>query len=81
MTKVTGHSPDSRMVTQIRREYDAMRCIPPEIRVSRLDSRNSGGLQIADFIAGAIQRSYEHGDGSYRSIIAPLMEQEKVLVF
>ena len=81
MTKVTGHSPDSRMVAQIKREYDAMRCIPPEIRVSRLDSRNSGGLQVADFIAGAIQRSHERGDESYRSIIVPLMVQEKVLVF
>ena len=81
MTKVTGHSPDSRMVAQIRREYDAMRCIPPEIRVSRLDSQNSGGLQIADFIAGAIQRSHEHGDESYRNIIAPLMVQERILVF
>jgi len=81
MTKVTGHSPDSRMVAQIRREYDAMRCIPPEIRISRLDSRNSGGLQVADFIAGAIQRSHELGDESYRSIIASLMVQKKMLVF
>jgi hypothetical protein len=49
--------------------------------VSRLDSQNSGGLQIADFIAGAIQRSHEHGDESYRNIIAPLMVQERILVF
>ena len=78
-TKATGHSPDSRMVAEIRREYDAMRCIPPQIRVSRLDSRNSGGLQVADFIAGAIQRSHERGDDSYRSIIAPLLVREKTL--
>jgi len=69
------------MVAQIRGEYDAMRCIPPEIRVSRLDSRNSGGLQVADFIAGAIQRSHERGDESYRSILAPIMVREKMLVF
>jgi len=80
-TKATGHSPDSQMAAQVGREYAAMRCISPEIRVSRLDSRNSGGLQVADFIAGAIQRSHERGDGSYRSIISPLIVQEKMLVF
>ena len=80
-TKATGHSPDSRMVAEIRREYDNMRCIPPQIRVSRLDSRNSGGLQVADFIAGAIQRSHERGDNSYKSIIAPLIVQEKTLAY
>lgn len=81
MTKATGHSRDADLAAQIGREFASMKCIPPEIRVSRLDSRNSGGIQVADFIAGAIQRSHERGDESYRRIISPIIVKEMRLVF
>ena len=41
----------------------------PEVRVTRLDSLNSTGLQMADFATGAIHRWHEHGDHHYRKII------------
>lgn len=41
----------------------------PDVRVSRMDSLNSMGLQVADFATGAIHRWHEHGDDRYRKII------------
>lgn len=43
------------------------------VRVSKLDSLTSGGLQVADYVAGAIQRRFERGDGLYCQIIEPLI--------
>ncbi len=51
--------------------------VPPEITIRRLDSRNSGGLQVADYVAGAIQRKHEIGDDRYYEIIAHLVAIER----
>ena len=53
--------------------------LPVRIDVSVIDSHNSSGLQVADFIVGAIQRKNERGDAAYYSIIAPAMVLEKML--
>ena len=42
----------------------------PRLKVSRLDSGGSRGLQVADFVAAAIRRSYELDDRTYRELIA-----------
>ncbi len=41
----------------------------PSVRVSHLDSMTSAGLQLADFVAGAVFRGIERGDDSYLEII------------
>ena len=46
-----------------------MGLIVPEVTVSRFDSLNSGGLQMADFAAGAIHRRRESRDEHYRKMI------------
>jgi len=53
--------------------------IPPEVRIRRLDSLNSRGLQVADYVAGAIQRKHEIGDASYHAIIVPIIVVEKTI--
>ncbi|MGQ9586960.1 MAG: DUF3800 domain-containing protein [Thermoplasmata archaeon] len=53
--------------------------IPPEVRIRRLDSVNSRGLQAADYVAGAIQRKHEIGDASYHVIVAPKIAMEKLI--
>ncbi|OGS56489.1 MAG: hypothetical protein A3K60_03030 [Euryarchaeota archaeon RBG_19FT_COMBO_56_21] len=47
------------------------------LKVSVIDSRNSGCLQVADFVVGAIQRKHEYGDSSYYRIIAPAIVVER----
>lgn len=44
--------------------------LPPDIRLSRMSSANCGGLQAADFAAGAIRRRHEWGDATYHGIIS-----------
>jgi hypothetical protein len=51
--------------------------IVPDVFVSRLDSLNSRGLQVADFVAGAINRKHESGDASYCEIIRRAISIEK----
>lgn len=46
---------------------------PPEIRVSKLDSLTSGGLQVADYVAGAIQRRFEREDDQYYRVVEPMI--------
>jgi hypothetical protein len=46
------------------------------IQISGFDSQGSRGLQVADFIAGAIQRKYEQGDSAYSEIIAARILKE-----
>ena len=53
--------------------------IPPVVRVSKLDSHNSRGIQVADYIAGAIQRKHETGDAIYYTSIAPIIAVERLL--
>jgi len=53
--------------------------LPVRIDISVIDSHNSGGLQVADFIVGAVQRKNERGDPTYYDIIAPAMLLEKKL--
>jgi hypothetical protein len=50
---------------------------PPRITISRFDSQRSRGLQVADFVVGAIQRKYELGDGRYYDMIAPAVRIER----
>jgi hypothetical protein len=55
--------------------------IAPDVFVSRLDSLNSRGLQVADFVAGAINRKHESGDASYCEIIRRAISIEKRMFF
>jgi hypothetical protein len=57
------------------------RVFPPRTMVSRLNSIGAKGLQVADFVAGAIHRRYESGDPTYYDIISPRIVSEKCLFF
>ena len=59
--------------------YREVGCTPPEVRIRRLNSLNSRGLQVADFVAGAVRRKHEVGDASYHAIIAPILAMEKLI--
>ena len=54
-----------------------MAIIAPNVRLSIFDSMNCRGLQVADFVAGAIRRRYEHGDSTYYDMIATKIAIEK----
>lgn len=41
----------------------------PPVRVSHLDSMTCAGLQLADFVAGAVFRDIERADDSYLGIV------------
>ena len=42
---------------------------PPTVNVSLLDSSRSEGLQVADYVAGAVFQSVERGESSYLRMI------------
>lgn len=69
----------NRVGTIVDREMARKVLRPANLSVSVVDSRNSGGLQVADFIAGAIQRRFEQGDPSYFELIAPAIAIEERL--
>lgn len=73
-----GHGFDVYVTERIRASYDTLGLIQPRVIVSRVDSLNSQGLQVADFVAGAIQRRYEFGDAEYSSIITDKIVFERM---
>ena len=42
----------------------------PDVKISHFDSRSSPGLQVADFVAGALFQKFERANGSYCDIIS-----------
>ncbi|HEX7391407.1 MAG TPA: DUF3800 domain-containing protein [Thermoplasmata archaeon] len=42
---------------------------PPEVRISHFDSRRSEGLQVNDFVVGAIFQKVERGNETYYNVI------------
>ena len=68
-TRAKGIEFDARMVDGVQTGYRRIGLIEPEVTVSRFDSLNSGGLQMADFAAGAIHRWHESMDDEYRKMI------------
>jgi len=71
---------DEYIRTMVADECRRMGRIAPDVFVSRLDSLNSRGLQVADFVAGAINRKHESGDPSYYDIIHDGMSAEKTML-
>ena len=71
---------DEYIRTMIGDECRRMGRIAPDVSVSRLDSLNSRGLQVADFVAGAINRRHESGDSSYYDIIHDGISAEKTML-
>jgi hypothetical protein len=68
-----------KFVTQrVEEAYAMIGLITPDVIISRYDSLNSSGLQIADFVAGAIQRRHELGDTSYWSVVSSRIIHESV---
>ena len=63
----------------VERELSRAGVLPTHIEVSVIDSHNSGGLQVADFVVGSIQRKYARDDPSYYRAIAPAIVIEKRL--
>jgi len=76
-----GHGFDGYLEGTLRHRCDELGVIPPKARISRFDSRNSRGLQVADYVAGAIQRKFELRDSSYYDMIARRVAVEKRLFF
>ena len=70
---------DGRIRAQTINGFREVSMIPPEVRVRRLDSLNSRGLQVADYVAGAVQRKHEIGDACYYAIVAPIVAIEKLI--
>jgi hypothetical protein len=75
--KALSRAFDRYVIRAVEGECTRMRIAMPELRVSRFDSVNSKGLQVADFVAGAIRRKYEMDDSSYYDIIAPRIVCDK----
>ena len=48
-----------------------------EVGSTGFDSQNPRGLQVAEFVAGAIGGGYDHGDSTYCDIIATTIAIEK----
>jgi len=70
---------DAWMLSDIVRECALHGVVPPRLRISRFDSQNSRGLQVADFVAGAIRRRQELDDSTYYDIIAPRIAIERTV--
>ena len=68
-----------RIGAMIEKELSRTGLPPVRMEISVIDSRNSGGLQTADFVVGSIQRKYERNDPSYYRTIAPAIIIEKRL--
>ena len=79
LERAISHQFDAWMLSDIVRECAFHRVVPPRLRISRFDSQNSRGLQVADFVAGAIRRRHELGDSTYYDIIAPRIATEKIV--
>ena len=75
--KISDQMFDSHIRIEIGRLCSRLGIIPPSIRISRLDSQVSKGLQVADFIAGAIRRKYELSDNTYYDIISNSIKIER----
>lgn len=73
-----GRSFEERMNSIVVERCGLLRAIPPRIRISRFDSMNSKGLQVADFVAGAVQRKYEHGQTCYFDLISSRVELDRM---
>lgn len=56
------------------------RLLPPDIRLSLYDSHNSGGLQAADFVCGAVFQLVERGRTQYYSIVEGKMVRGMVIL-
>ena len=54
-------------------ERDYPGYFPPSVKVSLVDSLTSEGLQVADYVAGAVFHSVERGDPSYLEIITEIV--------
>ena len=70
---------DTYLLSEIRRECNELKIIPPDTCISRYDSLKSRGLQVADFVAGAIRRKHELGDPTYYDIISEKIVAERVI--
>lgn len=66
----------SRIRTRIIEVCPKLEKAVPLIQISGFDSQRSRGLQVADFVAGAIQRRYEQNDSTYYEIIATRIMNE-----
>jgi len=51
---------------------------PPECKISHFDSRKSEGLQVHDFVVGAIFQKIERDDNSYFDVIKDKVESGQV---
>lgn len=59
----------------IRKTFAFMGKPLPLVRISRLNSLGSPGLQVFDFIASGVKRKHESGDSRYFEIIAPKLTE------
>jgi len=76
---MVGRRFDMMVQRRVMEGCQAIGRIPPSIRVSRLDSMNCPGLQVADFAAGAIQRKMEMADSTYHDLVACKIRAIRVL--
>ena len=72
---------DVRIHAIVKNELRTLGEPAPSIRISRFDSQRSRGLQMVDFVVGAIQRKYEHDDSTYYDIISERIVSEEKCFF
>lgn len=52
---------------------------PPSVRISHLDATRSDGIQVADFIAGAVFQSVERSDDIYLQMLSERVVEGRVV--
>jgi len=67
----------ARILAVIGSECNRLRKAAPSVHISFFDSQKSRGLQMIDFVVGAIQRKYEYNDLTFYGIISERIVSEE----
>lgn len=67
---------ESFIYKEIRRKNIILGIPTPYILASRIDSQKSRGIQVVDFVAGAIHKKYESNESKFYDMVAPSISKE-----
>jgi len=72
---------ESYIYERIRHEFIEVGITPPKTLASRLDSQKSRGLQVVDFVVGAIHKKYESNESKFYDVISDSISREMRFFF
>jgi hypothetical protein len=72
---------ESYIYGRIRHEFTEIGITPPPTLASRLDSQKSRGLQVVDFVVGAIHKKYESNESKFYDMISDSISREMRFFF